>query len=204
LVARGIAIQCCFNQEAIDNLEGVYWGSVTDHAPFDPERVGPMVGQVKNKVKADTSGADKVQVPGSNPELSSIVVFLDMGNTSNYAESGTRLLLETGEESLDRLRKSLKTKMSDERRKIATNAIKALEKNSNRYCISARGCDEHVFGILTEMGIAEEWNKLVELTVDDPSQAGSQLHETMRPLHSLHPNTGYMKWTKEFLPPAQS
>ncbi|KAM6502936.1 hypothetical protein JOM56_002913 [Amanita muscaria] len=202
LWTRGTAIQSSFKQTDIDGHIPVYWGPIDDDAVLDPSNFSSLDYQMKFQEPGEAVSADKIQRPPSDrncvKRLSRpfIALFLDMGCKDNYTSTNSRLWLETGAETLQRLN-SLNVTEFPPRQEIVKKAIEELELDPNRYCINARGCDERVFGVLKTMGIAENWKQLVDITVETPKAQG-QIVETMQPLHHLDLASGCCKWIKDY------
>ncbi|KAF8331451.1 uncharacterized protein EI90DRAFT_3057981 [Cantharellus anzutake] len=93
LWARGVIMQCCFNQTSIDFLCPVYFGSVDPGANFDCDQLSGFVIQVKNKKKGDTdTGAQRNLRPNGiirDPEdpLPYLALLMELGTDSQYREA---------------------------------------------------------------------------------------------------------------------
>ncbi|KIL59241.1 hypothetical protein M378DRAFT_169505 [Amanita muscaria Koide BX008] len=197
LWARGTAVQCKFEQVDVDGHIPVYWGSIDEDEPFDPSNFSNLNYQVKFSKAGDTVSADRIQRRASDRASKHpfIAVFLDMGNEQTYMSTGSRLSLETGAETLQRL--SGTNSSGQKTARTAKKAKKTLELDANRYCINARGCDEDVFGVLKTMGIAEKWKTLVEITVETPASE-RDIVKTMQPLYRFDPALGHCDWMHDY------
>jgi len=87
LWARGAALQCCFNQEAIDFLIPVYHGSVAANAVFDPSCLSAIAGQVKFKEPGDQKAETLIRPFGIHRDphspLPYLALLMELGNESS-------------------------------------------------------------------------------------------------------------------------
>ncbi|KAF8520921.1 hypothetical protein BU17DRAFT_88496 [Hysterangium stoloniferum] len=94
LWAQGGALQCCFNQEGIDLLIPIYFGSIKADVVFDPACLSVTLYQVKFKVAGDKK-AESVIRPIDIPRdlhqpLPYFAILMELGNESNYQETGSK------------------------------------------------------------------------------------------------------------------
>src|ERR1700734_3124450 len=101
-------------------------------------------------------------------------------SVSSSASSKCQLVLETGEETLDRLSRLDVGPLSAERTEIVTWAIATLETDSERYSINVQGCDKNAFHVLKAMIVTAEWAQLAHCKWDVGLPLGDEA-ETMRP-----------------------
>ncbi|KAM6500045.1 hypothetical protein JOM56_003059 [Amanita muscaria] len=180
LWTRGTALQCSFRQVDINGHIPVYWGPIDEDAVLDLSKFSSLDYQVRLQTAGDTVSADKIQHPARDP------------GSSNHPFIAT-LVGDRGRNATE----VDMTGLSPQRQKSKKKAMEALELDPNRYCINARGCDEDVFGVLNTMGIANEWKKLLEITVETPNAEG-EIVETMQPLRRLDQTSGYCNWIKDY------
>ena len=100
LWARDAALQCCFNQEAIDFLIFVYTGSLDADAIFEPKLLSGVAGQVKYKNAADPNAQAAIKAFGiTRGDGEPLPSLMELGNESSSRQSQSKIKVETWEAS---------------------------------------------------------------------------------------------------------
>lgn len=83
LWARGVALQCSFNQKSLDLLVVTYTGSVAPLAIFDVAQLSAVVVQIKYKTQADTkaeAALRPIAIPrDTSHPLPYIAILMELG-----------------------------------------------------------------------------------------------------------------------------
>ena len=223
LWARGAALQCCFNQKAIDFTIPVYHGPVNANAMFDPSRLGGLPGQVKFKVASDPQAETLIRPFGiprdPHHPLPYLALLMELGNESNYkgyskikaTPSGstadgkflelTTALATAVQEHALRLQQVGKKKKGDaelERLKKAIGDAQLAVDSYNRYSISVRGASPKVYQVLQTANIDEAFATLLEITTLLPENQEATLQH-MRPLERLGDASNHTAWMSEYV-----
>ncbi|KIL57071.1 hypothetical protein M378DRAFT_16508 [Amanita muscaria Koide BX008] len=145
LWARGAALQCCFNQETIDWLIPFYifpdgTAAFDLNAKFDPSRLSAVFGQVKNKEVGDLKAEKSIHPIGipydPDQPLPYLAILMELGTTSTYSETGSKM-------------------------KLTCQSEKGKQP---RYSIYVRGASNDMYGILSEADIEQEFGTLFKIT----------------------------------------
>jgi hypothetical protein len=225
LWARGAALQCCFNQEAIDFLIVTYSGPIGATDIFDPTRLSAIVVQIKNKVQADTNaelGTQPIGVPRNAPQpLPYIAMLLELGNNSCHRSTNSQIkttvpkylgpfsTLEneyiSAVQSLRQYETIVDALETEKQRRdpakvtlMKTVQDKWLAMNEyNRFTISIRGASSDVYGILKEAKLKEQFATLLSLTMPRPT-AQDIATQHMMPLERLGKTSAHTAWMKDY------
>ena len=206
LWARGAALQCFFSQESIDFLIPSYHGSVDPDSEFDPSLLSAVVVQVKYKVAEDKQAELAIGPIGVDRDrhqpLPHLVILMELGNESRYNDNGSMIKCAASEPPADgefgilcdawnaaaekletyRREKNIQNETLEDLKKKTNDARLAVD-SCNRYSISVRGASPHVYGILREADIANEFATLLSIIM--PSDGEHDTIKHMRPLERL-------------------
>lgn len=222
LWARGAALQCCFNQEAIDFLIVTYSGPIGATDIFDPTKLSAIVVQIKNKGQADTNaelGTQPIGVPRNAPQpLPYIAMLLEFGNNfstnsqikitvpkylgpfstlENEYISAVQCLRQYGtivdaNETVKQRRDPAKVNL----RKTVQDKWLAMNEY-NRFTITIRGASSDEYGGLKEAKLKEQFATLLSLTMPSPTAQDIAIQHTM-PLERLGKTSAHTAWMKDY------
>lgn len=225
LWARGAALQCCFNQEAIDFLIVTYSGSIGATDIFDPTKLSAIVVQIKNKGQADTNAelcTQPIGVPRIAPQpLPYIAMLLEFGNNSCHRSTNSQIkitapknlgpfsTLENGYisavQALRQFETVVNTRETVQQRRDPAKANlrktvqdKWLAMNEyNRFTISIRGASSNEYGILKDAKLNEQFATLLSLTMPPPTAQDIAIRHMM-PLERLGKTSAHTAWMKDY------
>lgn len=220
LWARGGALQCCFNQVAIDFAIPIYFGSVNADAVFDPSLLASIVGQVKNKAAGDKDAESAILPLGisrdSKQPLPYLALHLELGNESKFQDSRSNIRSIVPEPTVDgRFQKLTSAKAAakqyyDEMKnnqeskyliddaKIKFKNAELAEGSYNRDLISVRGASAQVYRILNKADIVSRFATLLKVTLLPPTSQDTTM-KYMHPFQSLvyeSDHNAWMSWYK--------
>ncbi|KAM6495125.1 hypothetical protein JOM56_009748 [Amanita muscaria] len=189
LWARGVALQCCFNQGSIDWLIVIYiFPDGTEKfdttAEFDPSCLSAVFGQVKNKETGDPKAEGTIR-PFCTPRAQSLpylAVLMELGTESKYS-GGSKMKMKSAERRSETGRKRFRTFY-----------------DQSRYSISVRGTSKDMYGILSKADIEEEFANLFKITSSPLSN--QDMAQDMCPLQRLR--GGYITWMDKYVVSAKT
>ena len=224
LWSRGVALQCSFNQEAIDFLIPIYTGSLAPGEPFDPSKLTGMVGQVKNKAAGDSDAKDAMR-PFALPRNTSsplpyLAVLMELGTESQFRETGSHLRVKTWDtdgnspsyddrhadwlaaftavaEAQRNPQRSVEERKEKKRLEQVMLEKQLVKEGYNRYSIAIRGASPTTYGILATAKIVEAFKQILHITLA-PADEFDRKVQHMVPLGGNHPNTGDCDWMADF------
>ena len=233
LWARGAALQCSFNQEALDLFIVTYSGSIASGENFGPKMLSAVVVQVKFKIKADGKAGAALRPIGiprdySRP-LPYLALLLELGNESAHKETNSKIevksqpapagatfqtlvdsyvaaekdLEDYRSKQLDAYRQRKRKDPMEEKMRKVVLDARSEMDNFNRYAISIRGATPEVYGILKEANVVKEFASLLSVTMPAPV-AQDHMIQHMWPLERLGDNSAHTDWMYEYLVPAES
>ncbi|KAF8328823.1 uncharacterized protein EI90DRAFT_3063695 [Cantharellus anzutake] len=176
LWARGVILQCCFNQTSTDFLCPVYFGSVEPDAIFDCDQLSGLVVQVKNQKKGDAGTQKKLRLAGiiCNPRPY-LTLLMELGTESQHEGGGLvkqyppehsqppEYERSKGEYQHASHDLSRQYPEDDEHLEVLEADVQAKEPEKgsyNCYTVSARGASSKTYNILKEAGIEQEFGTL--------------------------------------------
>jgi hypothetical protein len=219
LWARQAILQCCHNQQSLDCLFPVYFGSVSPNANFDPSLLSGGVDQIKFKANTDTKAEIALRPIGIprdlNRPLPYLALLMELGNESLHrathskikssvsqplSDDGFQRLVEDWMAAVKRLKRCKSgspTKSRIEELKGDVEAKRLAMDSYNRYLISARGSSPDVYGILNKADIAEQFATLLQIVMPMPTDQDSAIQH-MQPLEHLG-DTSHTAWMKKYV-----
>ena len=214
LWARGAALQCCFNQESIDFLIPVYFGSVAEGEVFDPSCLSAVAGQVKYKSEGSPKAGDAIGLFGASRHPSEplpyLALLMELGNESKYQETKSRIKLnaadalvdgkfpELTQDLIDAVNKLKSQKEPTKKMKAAVQEARLAVNSYNRYLLCVRGASELVYGVLREAHIDQEFHTLLKVTMVLPTDVDHAI-QYMRPLERLGDGSLHTAWMSEYV-----
>lgn len=224
LWARGAALQCCFNQEAIDFLIVTYSGSIGATDIFDPTMLSAIVVQIKNKGQADTNaelGTQPIGVPRNAPQtLPYIAMLLEFGNNSCHRSTNSQIKITTPKNpgsfssleydylsavrNLGHYETIANAQTVKQRRDPAKATLRKAVQDTwlamndyNRYTIAIRGSSSDEYGILKNPQLNEQFATLLSLTMPPPTAEDIAIRHMM-PLERLGKTSAHTVWMKDY------
>jgi anti-sigma28 factor (negative regulator of flagellin synthesis) len=226
LWARGAALQCCFNQKAIDFTIPVYRGLVNAGAIFDPSRLSGVSGQVKFKVTGDPQAETLIRPFGiprdPHDPLPYLALLMELGSESNYKGNSKIKATPSGSTAdvrFSELNTTLATavqehasRLQEVGKKKEDAKLKRLKKaigdaqlavdSYNRYSISVRGASPEVYRVLKTAEIFEAFETLLKITMPLSGNQEAALQH-MRPLERLEDGSNFTAWMSEYVAPEE-
>jgi hypothetical protein len=221
LWSRHAALQCSFNQTSLDLFIPYYTGSVTSDAIFNPAALSGAVVQVKYRFGSDGNAELAPRPIGLARDivepLPYLALYLELGNESSYKATNTKIKVTASEptvrgrfktlsddcfEATKRLtayrRRGKKTKATLEKRKKDAQEKRLAMDLYNRYSISVRGASPDVYGILKAVGIAQEFDLLLSVTMPSPTDHEPMIQQ-MRPLERVGNTSAHTAWMSQYV-----
>ena len=229
LWARGAALQCRFDQKAIDFTIPVYHGPVDAGAMFDPSRLSGLSCRVRFKVTDDPQAETLIRPFGiprdPHDPLPYLALLMELGSESNYkgyskikstpsgptadgkfSELTTALATAVQEHAL-RLQQVGKKRKEDaelelKRLKKAIGDAQLAVDSYNRYSISVCGASPEVYRVLKTADIVAAFATLLKITMPLPGNQEAALQH-MRPLERLGGASEHTAWMSEYVAPEE-
>ena len=215
LWARGAALQCCFNQESIDQLVVVYHGAVEVGERFDPTLLSACLVQCKFRKATSGCNVRPIGIPRDGMEpLPYLWMLIELGTEVKHKTTQSAIEAVAGspsgevysslvskwtqsvnelaeyEKGLKRGQKRGKDEMGDLKRQEVKTRREAMD-GFERYSISVRGTS--AYKVLQAANITQEFETLLRVTIPQ-SDLGGDLLQQMWPLRRLGHLSGHTAW----------
>jgi hypothetical protein len=228
LWARGVALQCSFNQESLDLLIVTYTGSVAPLAIFNVAQLSAVVVQVKYKTQADTkaeAALRPIAIPrDTSHPLPYIAILMELGAESCHRSTGTRFQVKSPQPLVEGKFEDLwnkwisaqqclqehKSQQGETRKRKAGKDHKEVQllgdiadtqvamETYNRFTICVRGASEEVYGVLKTANVAQAFATFLSTTMPPPT-AQDTATQHMRPLDHLSDASAHTAWMSVYV-----